>query len=310
MARLVEIGVTGSVTVTSKVNIRQGTASRLAPLVRKMAAGSGLDVVAIAAGEEVQGNRLWYRLPDGSYVWTGACGPFVQGVAAPLPSPVMPSAYQPPVAADYPAASVIDLYHGDQVTSFDAARVAGVVGIIHKATTGATGRDDRYRTRRKQALDAGLLWGAYHWGTAAPANKQIDNFLQWADPDEQTLVALDYELDAGNQMTLARAREFLELIEQKLGRKAVIYSGHTLKEALGNRVDPFFGGHRLWLAQYGPVPRVHESWKSYWLWQFTEGKAGDPRKRIIPGIPGNSRGELDCDHFSGTVEQLAVEWAS
>lgn len=33
---------------------------------------------------------------------------------------------------------VIDLYHGDVVTSFEAAHAAGIRGVIHKATEGAT----------------------------------------------------------------------------------------------------------------------------------------------------------------------------
>jgi GH25 family lysozyme M1 (1,4-beta-N-acetylmuramidase) len=155
-----------------------------------------------------------------------------------------------------------------------------------------------------------LLWGAYHWGTAAPAAAQVDNFLAAAQPDERTLVALDFEDTPGNQMTLAGAREFLELIEEKLGRKAVIYSANTIKSALGSQRDSFFGSHRLWLAQYGSTPSVQASWDGYWLWQFTEGKASDPRRRRVPGIPGNSDGEVDCNYYPSTPEQLETEWAS
>src|SRR5262249_50780964 len=54
---------------------------------------------------------------------------------------------------------VVDLFHGDEVTSFGEAANAGIWGVIHKATTGATGRDDRYASRRTKAADAGLLWG-------------------------------------------------------------------------------------------------------------------------------------------------------
>ena len=72
---------------------------------------------------------------------------------------------------------VVDLFHGDRVTSFARAYQAGIRGIIHKATTGATGKDDAYSSRRALAVKAGLLWGAYHWGTSAAVSKQLDNFL-------------------------------------------------------------------------------------------------------------------------------------
>jgi GH25 family lysozyme M1 (1,4-beta-N-acetylmuramidase) len=307
--RHVEIAVSGAVTVTAKLNVRQGAPALSSPVLRKQDAGSHLDVLAISAGEDVQGNPLWYRTQGDCFVWTGACSALVAlapGEAIAVP----PVAHFEAPHVEGPIANVVDLYHGDEVTSFDAARVAGVLGVIHKATTGESGRDDTYRERRDAAKTAGLLWGAYHWGTAKPVAKQVDNFLTWAKPDDETLVALDFESTPGNQMTLAQAREFLERIEVKLGRKAVIYSGSTIKDALGTRIDPYFGAHRLWLAQYGPSATVQASWDRYWLWQFTEGKANDPRRKRVPGIPGNSRGELDCDFYAGAADQLQAEWAS
>ncbi|HEY2321918.1 MAG TPA: glycoside hydrolase family 25 protein [Thermoanaerobaculia bacterium] len=206
---------------------------------------------------------------------------------------------------------VVDLYHNDNVTSFADAAAAGTWGIIHKATTGGTGTDPAYAGRRQQALDAGLLWGAYHWGTAhTPVSDQIDNFLNIAQPDANTLLALDYEETDGNQMTLDQAREFLTLLYEQLGRQAVLYSGGLVKQQLGNKVDPFFGSHRLWLAQYGTLsPKVQKSWKKYWLWQYTDSTTGT-QPSSMAGIPGDADGNLDCNSYLGTREQLAAEWAS
>ena len=204
---------------------------------------------------------------------------------------------------------IVDISHGDEVTSFAQASQAGLRGVIEKATTGATGRDDAYKGRRKPAKQATLLWGAYHWGTAAKVEDQVANFLDWAEPDNTTLVALDFERTPGNQMTLAQARDFLTLVTEKLGRKPVLYGGDLLKEQLGNKKDKFFGSHRLWLAQYGNHPVVQASWDTFWLWQYADGESG-PEPRTVPGIPGDSKGRLDCDHYVGTVAQLTAEWAS
>ena len=149
---------------------------------------------------------------------------------------------------------VVDLYRGDRVSSFRKAADFGIWGIIHKATTGATGKDGKYSDRRSAALDAGLLWGAYHWGTNANVPKQVDNFLQNAKPDDKTLIALDYE-DA--RMSLAQAREFLTLLAEKLGRKPVLYSGNLIKERLGNKTDAFFGSHRG--GSQGAVDLINKS---------------------------------------------------
>jgi GH25 family lysozyme M1 (1,4-beta-N-acetylmuramidase) len=200
---------------------------------------------------------------------------------------------------------VVDLYQGDKVTSFKKAADFGIWGIIHKATTGITGKDSQYASRRAPAIAAGLLWGAYHWGNGKDVAKQVDNFLTTAKPDNRTLVALDYEDDT---MSLAQAREFLSLVAQKLGRKPVLYSGHLIKDKLGNKKDAFFGGHRLWLAHYG-VPKVQPSWSTYWLWQYADNKGGLPPNQV-PGLPGDSKGNLDCDSYDGTQAQLKAEWAS
>lgn len=150
--------------------------------------------------------------------------------------------------------NVVDLYHLDSVTSFKTAATAGILGVIHKATTGATGKDAKYASRRQPALDAGLLWGAYHWGTHANVADQVKNFLKTAAPDENTLVALDFEKTAGNQMTLAQAREFLTRIEDELGRKAIIYSSNLLKEQLGSSKDAFSARIGFGLLNMGNTP--------------------------------------------------------
>ena len=205
---------------------------------------------------------------------------------------------------------VTDIYRGDNVTSFATAKANGLIGVIHKATTGRTGKDPMYKRRRTAAQAAGLLWGAYHWGTAVDVDRQIDNFLGWAEPDDSTLVALDYEKTSGNQMTLNQARDFLHKLAQRLGRKPVLYCGGLLKDQLGHTHDAFLGSHRLWLAHYSATPVPQASWNNYWLWQYTDGGSNGPAPKTVPGIPGNSAGRLDCDHYDGTAARLAQDWAS
>ena len=204
---------------------------------------------------------------------------------------------------------VVDIYHYDNVTSFQRAADSGIWGIIHKATTGATGKDSQYANRRQSALDAGLLWGAYHWGTNAEVSAQVDNFLSVAEPDDTTLVALDFEETEGNQMTLAEAREFLTSVGDALGRKPILYCGGLFKTEMGDEVDEFFGSHRLWLAQYGSNPVAQPSLETYWLGQYTDSIAGLGPNRV-DGIPGDANGNLDCNAYAFSKKQLIEEWAS
>jgi len=305
MSNVAELPIIGHVTVKALANVRQGAPTLSAPVIYKLAAGDTVEIGAFTAGDTIQGNANWFRLATGGYLWSGACG----RVVAPGSDMATPSGSRAPQALALDRIPlVVDLYHGDGVTSFAEAKTAGVVGIIHKATTGATGQDDAYRGRRQPALQAGLLWGAYHWGTAAPVEDQVQNFFDWARPDAHTLVALDFEAAPGNQMSLDGARQFCQSVFAKLGRRPVLYSGNTLRSALGQTVDTFFGSHRLWLSQYSDSPTVQRSWSTFWLWQYTDGTSG-PGLKAVPGLPGNRKGELDCNFFAGSPEELREQWA-
>jgi lysozyme len=203
---------------------------------------------------------------------------------------------------------VVDIYHGDEVVSFAEARQSGICGIIHKASQGTDMVDPEYAARRQRALRDGLLWGAYHFGTGADVDGQVNNFLAAAAPSHRTLVALDFESNGQDTMSLDQARQFLAAMENRLGRKAVLYSGDLIKQQLGDQVDPFFGSHRLWLAEYGPVPRVPASWSHPWLWQYSGDGIG-PDPKTVAGIPGAS-GCLDCNSYARGPADLAAEWAS
>ena len=62
-------------------------------------------------------------------------------------------------------------------------RAAGVAGVIHKATQGIGFVDKMYIPRKQPALDAGLLWGAYHFGTADDVDDQVEHFIDTVQPD-------------------------------------------------------------------------------------------------------------------------------
>jgi lysozyme len=53
----------------------------------------------------------------------------------------------------------------------------GIVGVIHEATYPPFVRDPKYLDRQMGALQAGLLWGAYHYGNGSDPIRQADHFL-------------------------------------------------------------------------------------------------------------------------------------
>ncbi|HEY2071224.1 MAG TPA: glycoside hydrolase family 25 protein [Rhizomicrobium sp.] len=216
---------------------------------------------------------------------------------------------------------VIDMNHDDSVTDFAAVAASGIVGVIHKASTGATGKDSLYTARKAQAKAAGLLWGAYHWGTAANVDAQIANFLSVINPApnplsalDGTLIALDFEKTkladgTDDTMSLDQAREFLLKLGAKLQRKPVLYGGGMLNDDLGDTIDPVLGSHKLWLANYNDKPTWPKTWNDYWLWQFTGDGQGSNAKKI-PGAPGDKNGYVDCSMFPAGADALKTQWAT
>jgi lysozyme len=202
---------------------------------------------------------------------------------------------------------VADISHHNTVSSFSMAAGAGLWGIIHKATQGSNYRDPDYAKRRSAAKAAGLLWGAYHFNDGSDVVGQVANFLQYAQPDPDTLLVLDYEDNPRSNMSIQQAVQFLRLIESR-GYTCAIYSGNRLKESIGRLgIDDqrYICGHLLWLCQYGPRAVLPAGFDNYFLWQYTDGVVG-PQPRSVAGI----QGEVDLNVFNGTREQLEGLWTS
>jgi lysozyme len=206
-------------------------------------------------------------------------------------------------------ARVIDISHHNDVRDLGMAAASGIWGVIHKASQGRAYADPAYGQHRLAAENAGLLWGAYHFNTGDDPATQVDWFLRCAEPDESTLMVLDYEDNRLSQMNIHQAVAFLRLLEKRMGRKGAIYSGNRLKETIGNLSSDDFDyltSHRLWLAQYSAVARLPNGFRNWWLWQFTGDGVGPPPHHI-PGIAG---GGIDINTYAGNKSQLELEWAA
>src|SRR5437899_2282658 len=135
---------------------------------------------------------------------------------------------------------VIDLSHHNQNLDFASIRSnGGILGIIHKATQGLDYADPTYLPHRTSALANDLLWGAYHFGTGSDGVQQAQHFLDFVQPDAQTLLILDFEANGqGPSMTLEQARAFVTHVNEATGRWPGLYSDHYIKGLLGTNSDP------------------------------------------------------------------------
>jgi lysozyme len=201
------------------------------------------------------------------------------------------------------ANAVVDLSHHNDVVDLARAKGNGILGVIHKATQGTTYTDGKYGTNRQQASDAGLFWGAYHFGIGGDGVAQADHFLSVVSPGSDDLIVLDFEANPqGPSMTLEEARAFVTHIHDQTGRFPGLYAGHYLKELLGTNTDPLLARCWFWLAQFGPTPVVPANWNTWTFWQYTDGGLG-PTPHEVDGI-----GPCDRDKFNGDEAALKTFW--
>jgi len=200
--------------------------------------------------------------------------------------------------------TIIDLYHGNSI-DLPAAQAGGIKAVIHKATEGGSFMDHLYHQRRIAAKNLGLLWGAYHFSTGESVADQVHYFLAYAKPEEDELIALDWEPSNGPDMTLAQAREFVQMIKNETGRWPVLYAGHLLRENLQHITDDILCNCPLWYARYAsaPIGIPTHIWPNYTLWQYTDGNVG-PEPHATPGAHSG----VDRNIFPGSAEELSQQW--
>ena len=204
--------------------------------------------------------------------------------------------------------SIIDISHHNTIQSFTDAQQAGIMGIFHKATQGLGYFDPTFIQNREKIADAGLLFGAYHFGVGGDPVAQADFFL--SKIGNNTLMVLDFEKNTqGEDMTFKETEQFVHRIWEITGRYPGLYSSNTLKEAIANEgiTDPGqteLSNCWLWIAQYGRAqPTIPGIWSDWTIWQYTDGNLGNlPHE--VDGI-----GPCDRNFFNGTADDLNDFWA-
>ena len=163
------------------------------------------------------------------------------------------------------------MLNGIDVSRYQATTpsLAGLSFLLARASIG-TWPDHVYPTHIANARKAGMIVGAYHFGTAAPVAAQVATFLASAGSADQ--FALDLESNGGQPpMTWTQARAFIAAVKAT-GRKIGLYHSRSGFPSLGQDWN--------WVADWSQVPSI-----PYRFWQYR----GSP---------------LDLDHFNGTLAQL------
>jgi lysozyme len=223
--------------------------------------------------------------------------------------------------------AVVNLSHYDTMrVDFPGMKSEGIVGVIHEASYPPFARDAHYALRQQAAAQAGLLWGAYHYGNASDPVRQADHFLRvvsnaWAQADptsrpQGVLLVLDFEKNGhypGGTMRVDQAIKFVERIRARTGKYPGVYSGeYHMRTTLGSpKVSSTYrdvlGNCWLWLANYGARPQAAGPWSSWHLWQYT----GDGKCRLPgSGYPKSVANVLKAERniFYGSRSALEAFW--
>ncbi|CCV12354.1 Glycoside hydrolase family 25 [Mesorhizobium sp. STM 4661] len=236
---------------------------------------------------------------------------------------------------DADRALVIDAYEYNPIDWGQLATDKRIVGFINKASDGmpppyfcfgaetearlcktlwkryAVARE-LFQTRKVVAKALGLKWGAYH--LARPGNPigQANNFIDFAQPEPDDLLALDIEDDDPTQwMSLEDAEEFVRQVHRRIGRFPVLYTnGSTAGHIADNRYKyRLLSRLPLWYARYKPDIGVHfpmGNWQGYALWQFSA-KANCGRFRCPYRVAGTPT-DIDVNVAPVDAATLRAQW--
>jgi lysozyme len=194
---------------------------------------------------------------------------------------------------------VIDISHWQGFPDMQRVRAAGVLALIHKATEGTAYKDPNRAKNCSAAIKAGIKVCTYHWlKPGETAVEQMMNYIRTINPVPGERVIIDYEEAGCDLVQLKIAVQYLISDPRRL--QVTVYSGHLIKQQLGDRRDDFLAANTsLWLAQYtdGVPSWPKATWPRWSLWQYSESGAVD-------GIDGMA---VDLDRFNGSDANL-LKW--
>jgi lysozyme len=198
-----------------------------------------------------------------------------------------------PDSSSYPLRGVDVSRHQGKV---DWQKVAGddIAFAYIKATEGGTWRDPEFARNWRDAQNAGLATGAYHFFTMCrPGRDQARNFLAVLPRQDKMLppvVDLEFVGNCDRRLTPQELKveldDFLGVVEGKLGREVMLYVPADFLAAYREALPP----RPLWRRSLFRPPRKND----WTLWQYHF--AGQ-----VDGVDGG----VDLNVFNGDEVEFA-----
>ena len=191
----------------------------------------------------------------------------------------------------------IDVSHHQGLIDWRRVSASGAKFAFIKATEGATFKDPLFQKNLAEALQNGLLVGAYHFFTfCQPGYEQAINFIASVPSDPRMLPPI-IDLEFVGNCSLRPTREnlvkelstYVSAVQRKYGRVPIYYVTHG---SYGTYLRAEIDSHKIWIRDifFEPVLKDGKEWA---FWQYAD------RGRVT-GI----RGPVDLNVFRGTVGEL------
>ena len=146
--------------------------------------------------------------------------------------------------------------------------------IFIKATEGSTMQDDRFSENWKNAKDAELLSGAYHFFSYDSEGKtQAENFINTVGSDikGRLLPVVDVEYYGDKEQNppekadvVRELKVFLGMLEEEYGVKPLIY---TRSEIYDKYIKGEFDEYKKWISSfYSPISWNYKD--EWYIWQY------------------------------------------
>ena len=149
------------------------------------------------------------------------------------------------------------------------------IGFVYiKATEGSSHQDDLFAVNWKNAQEAGLPVGAYHFFSYdSPGKTQAENFISVVGDDlaGRLLPVVDVEYYGDKEANPPEKEDvvreltvFLDAVEAQYGVKPMIYTRSDLYETY---LEESFTGYKMWISSlYTPLKWNYKG--DWYLWQY------------------------------------------
>lgn len=195
----------------------------------------------------------------------------------------------------------VDISHYQGRVDMDMLSLQGIDFIYVKATEGSKTVDEYYARNAQNAMDAGLLSGAYHFFSFDSAGRtQAQHFIQTIGSQDGNLIpAVDIEYYGNKRKNppkiddvTSSLQECLDLLEEEYHQKPVIY---TTLSFYHKYIRGRFQEYPLWIRNVY-FPAVISVGKNWTFWQYDD-------KTALVGYEGDEK-YIDKNVFHGDWNKL------